>query len=228
MKTIYWLPRILSLAFVLFLSLFSFDVFSAVSGWAVLLALFLHLLPVLVLLALIIIFWKHGLAGAITFFAAAFLYILVAGFYRPLSWYLAISLEAIRRGYYRERNFRSWIITIAKNLAIDYQRARLRDAGIFIAPTDAPEGNDFQMCFIPDSEPDPEERLIGKESGDIFIALMKKLPPNEAEVVFLRIEKELKFLQIAQVLGTPLNTALGRMHYARARMLPAYKALVGV
>lgn len=90
-KIIYWSPRVLSVCFIVFLSLFSFDVFGEYIGWEVLLALLMHLVPSLVLLVLTIIAWKHDLVGAVVYLAAAIGYVLLVGFDRPGSWYLGIS-----------------------------------------------------------------------------------------------------------------------------------------
>jgi hypothetical protein len=91
MKIIYWLPRILSIAFVLFLSLFSLDVFSEYGGWNVVLPLLIHLVPSFVLLGVIIISWKHDLVGAIAFLGFAVFYVFAVGLDRPWSWYAGIS-----------------------------------------------------------------------------------------------------------------------------------------
>jgi hypothetical protein len=90
-KIIHWLPRILSIAFVLFLSLFALDVFGEYTGWELVLALFMHLLPSLVLLAVAIISWKYNLLGAIVFLGFAVFYVWAVGFDRPWSWYAFIS-----------------------------------------------------------------------------------------------------------------------------------------
>lgn len=65
---VYWAPRILSILFILFLAIFSLDVFDANSGfWETLLGLFMHNLPSLVLLVILIISWKHELVGAVVY-----------------------------------------------------------------------------------------------------------------------------------------------------------------
>jgi hypothetical protein len=94
-KIIYWLPRVLGLVFVLFLSLFAFDVFQEYSGGVALLAFFIHLLPAFILLAVVLIAWKHELFGAIAFLGLALAYVLLAGFGRPWSWYAGISGPAV-------------------------------------------------------------------------------------------------------------------------------------
>jgi len=75
-KWIYWIPRILSIIFLLFLAMFSLDIFDACNGFfECALGLFMHNIPVFVLAILLWISWKHELVGAITFFIAGFLYI---------------------------------------------------------------------------------------------------------------------------------------------------------
>ncbi len=94
-KIIYWSPRILSLGFVLFLSLFSLDALSEGSGWQNILGLLVHLLPSFVLLALVIIAWKYDLFGAAAFFAFAIYYVFAVGLDRHWSWYASISAPAV-------------------------------------------------------------------------------------------------------------------------------------
>ncbi|MEK7160665.1 MAG: hypothetical protein AAB724_01410 [Patescibacteria group bacterium] len=106
-QSIYWAPRILSLLFVAFLSIFSFDVFDEYQGWAAILPLCLHLLPSLVLLAVVILAWKYDLIGAVVFLAAAIGYSCWAGFDRPGSWYVLISGPAFLVGILF---FLSWFI----------------------------------------------------------------------------------------------------------------------
>ncbi len=94
MKSIIWVPRILSIGYVLFISLFALDVFSEYSGTEVFLPLFMHLLPSLMLLLVTVIAWKYELVGAVIFLGFALFYVWDVGFTRPLSWYLAIAVPA--------------------------------------------------------------------------------------------------------------------------------------
>ncbi|MFH0831695.1 MAG: hypothetical protein V1886_02405 [archaeon] len=75
-KFVYWTPRILSILFILFLAMFSLDIFDMQLGfWGTILGLFMHNIPVLVLLIILWISWKHELVGAITFILAGLFYI---------------------------------------------------------------------------------------------------------------------------------------------------------
>ena len=77
-KFIYWAPRILSIIFILFLSLFSLDIFEMGLGfWGTLLGLFMHNIPTLILLIVLLISWKHEIVGGIAFILAGLLYIVM-------------------------------------------------------------------------------------------------------------------------------------------------------
>ena len=90
-KILFWTPRVLSLAFVLLLSLFALDVFSAYTGMSVLLPLFMHLLPALGLLIVSIVAWKYEWVGAVVFLGFAALYVWDVGWAKPWSWYATIA-----------------------------------------------------------------------------------------------------------------------------------------
>lgn len=92
---IYWSPRILSLLFVGFLSLFALDVFDGPMTGAMILGFLIHLLPSFALLALTFVAWRYPLVGAIVFIGFAVGYIWLVGFDRSWTWYAAISGPAL-------------------------------------------------------------------------------------------------------------------------------------
>lgn len=89
-KIFYWLPRTLSVGFVLFISLFALDVFSEYTGWGIILPLFMHLIPSFVLLGAVAVAWKYDWVGVLMFLGFAALYMGDVGFGRPWSWYAGI------------------------------------------------------------------------------------------------------------------------------------------
>lgn len=94
---LYWTPRILSIIFILFLALFSLDVFgNGLSFWQTVLALFIHNLPSLVLLIILLISWKYEIVGGIAFILAGILYFLVTLTRQP--WHIALSWSMIISG----------------------------------------------------------------------------------------------------------------------------------
>lgn len=112
-KIIFWFPRVLSITFVLFLSMFALDVFSEYSGWQIILPLFMHLLPSIILLLVIIIAWKYELVGAVVFLLGAILYVWEAGLGRPWTWYAFISGPALIVAIFY---FLSWLQKRKNNL----------------------------------------------------------------------------------------------------------------
>ena len=96
---LFWTPRVLSIAFIAFLSLFALDVFDEHLGfWQTLLALTMHLIPVFVLIAALILAWRWEWIGAALYAATGVLYIIwVVSMGRPVSpstrliWILTIS-----------------------------------------------------------------------------------------------------------------------------------------
>lgn len=75
-KTLFWTPRVAGILFVLFISLFAFDVFEEGLGfWGTLVALFMHLLPSILLALAVYIAWKREWAGAILFIGWAVWYV---------------------------------------------------------------------------------------------------------------------------------------------------------
>ena len=96
-KFIYWTPRIFSIAFLLFMAMFSLDIFdSRYTFWGTVLGLFMHNVPVFILTAVLVISWKHEWVGGIAFILAGLLYIFFALIRTEFHWYVI-----------------SWILTIA-------------------------------------------------------------------------------------------------------------------
>ena len=99
-KFVYWTPRILSVLFICFLALMSLDVFSPeLNFWQITVALFIHNIPAFILLAILLISWKHEIVGGIGFIFGGIFYIAIilktviaTGFkWYYLSWAVQIS-----------------------------------------------------------------------------------------------------------------------------------------
>lgn len=65
---LYWLPRILSILFILFIMMFSLDVFDGKSSFGdILIGLFMHNLPAFGIMVITFFAWRNDLVGAIGF-----------------------------------------------------------------------------------------------------------------------------------------------------------------
>jgi len=75
-KALFWAPRVLSIAFIAFLSLFALDVFDGRLGfWQTVLAFLIHLIPVFVLAAILVLAWRWEWIGAALYAVAGLLYV---------------------------------------------------------------------------------------------------------------------------------------------------------
>lgn len=100
--------------------------------------------------------------------------------------------------------FKAWLFRIATNKANDVWRSRGREKT-------AKEG----LKLIREVEsPATGHHLEGSEQQTKLLNAIQRLPENQRQVLMLRYYGDMKFVDIATMLGCPLNTALGRMHKA--------------
>jgi len=107
--------------------------------------------------------------------------------------------------------FKAWLFRIATNKVNDYWRSRGREIVVM-------EG----LRLVRDTESvDPSARIDMDEQVGQLKQAIEQLPVNQKQVVMMRYYGDMKFVEIAQALGCPLNTALGRMHKAMLRLKQA-------
>jgi RNA polymerase sigma-70 factor (ECF subfamily) len=104
--------------------------------------------------------------------------------------------------------FKAWLFRIATNKAHDHWRSTGRERsakqGLQLAGEEHAEASDH--------------RLEGTEQQEKLRLAIAQLPDAQREVLTLRYYANLKFVEIAQIVGCPLNTALGRMHKAMLKL----------
>ena len=104
--------------------------------------------------------------------------------------------------------FKAWLFRIATNKANDLWRGRGREKT-------AKEG----LKLVTEEEaPEASFRMQGSEQEEKLRRAIDALPENQKQVLLLRYYSGLKFVEIAEMLGCPLNTALGRMHKAMLKL----------
>ncbi len=102
-KLIFWAPRILSILFILFLMLFSLDVFGMEGTlWEKIGGFLIHNIPVIFLGVILAIAWRFEIVGAIFYSLAGLSYMIIlfsSGFEMyKLSWSLLIAGPAFLIG----------------------------------------------------------------------------------------------------------------------------------
>lgn len=86
-RLLFWTPRILCIAFALFLGIFALDVFDGQHGfWETMLGLFMHLLPsTILILVVLFLVWRREWIGTVIFCALGVFYII--SFWGRFPWF---------------------------------------------------------------------------------------------------------------------------------------------
>ncbi len=88
--SLFWAPRILTIAFALFVSAFALDVIGeGYTGWELLLALLIHLIPTAILAVVLTLAWRWEWVGAVLFAGLGTVYLLLNP--RHINWIFTIS-----------------------------------------------------------------------------------------------------------------------------------------
>ncbi len=144
-------------------------------------------------------------------------------------WFQETWVRAIENmNFFRQRHLIGWLFRIAHNLAVDAVRRRKPDCSL-----DAPQPASGEPLAerIPAAMLSPDAVVAGRDLGQHIAAAAARLPVEQREVFWLRMDAGLPFKDIARIQRTSVNTALGRMQYAlaklRADLAPAYRELQG-
>lgn len=91
-KLLYWAPRILSILFIIFLSLFSLDVYKpGMSLSEIATGMFMHNIPTLVMIVVLIMALRIDAFGAIGFIGAGLFYMAFVVMNTTQPWYIAMT-----------------------------------------------------------------------------------------------------------------------------------------
>lgn len=104
--------------------------------------------------------------------------------------------------------FKAWLFRIATNKANDYWRSAGREKA-------AKQG---LKLVTDETAPHAGARLDATEQERKLVEAINQLPENQKQVVMLRYYSGMKFVEISEMIGCPLNTALGRMHKAMIKL----------
>lgn len=122
----------------------------------------------------------------------------------------AKAIVTIQQGRYSESGkFLAWLTRIAHNLIIDYFRQEKQECLVSCDEEERNLQNSLQF-----SEGTIESQIIGHQILSDVRRLVKFLPDDQREVVYMRYYQGLSFKEIADITGVSINTSLGRMRYA--------------
>ncbi|MCZ6817599.1 MAG: sigma-70 family RNA polymerase sigma factor [Planctomycetota bacterium] len=125
--------------------------------------------------------------------------------------------------YKHDGRFEPWIFRIAANLVRDRVR-RVKRSPRRAAPAD-PRGDESSASDMLDDFPTRqrtvEDALVCSEDIAEMNAALATLPEGEREVLMLRHFSQMTFKEIAELMETPLGTALARAHRGLSRLREA-------
>ncbi|OZV69158.1 RNA polymerase sigma factor [Winogradskyella aurantia] len=109
--------------------------------------------------------------------------------------------------------FKTWLITISKNIHIDLIRKQKKTI------RNTSKDNDKNFLEIVDDSPSPEDKIITEQNLAKLLRDIKKLKPHYQEVINLRYFQELSYREISEELKEPMNNV--KIKLLRAKKLLA-------
>ncbi len=116
--------------------------------------------------------------------------------------------------YDPRRPFFTWLYTLALNLI----RNHLRKAAKTIPSSNNSGAGDADGADAPETKPDPSETLFRKQSEAQIQALLLQLPADQREALLLRFFSDLRYGEMADVLGVSQSAAKMRVSRGLERL----------
>jgi RNA polymerase sigma-70 factor (ECF subfamily) len=107
-----------------------------------------------------------------------------------------------------ERAFRAWVFTVARHRAIDRRRQLAR----------RPTSVQLELLTEPPAPDDPVAQVLEEQSTRAALALVAELPPDQAEVVALRVLGGLEVAEVARIVGKRPGTVRVLAHRGLRRL----------
>jgi RNA polymerase sigma factor (sigma-70 family) len=110
--------------------------------------------------------------------------------------------------------FKTWLITISKNIHIDL----LRKKNVSITIETSQEQEE-KVYLVADENPTPEDKIIREQNLEKLLRDIKQLKPKYQEVIQLRYFQELSYKEISDQIKEPMNNV--KVKLLRAKKLLA-------
>jgi RNA polymerase sigma-70 factor (ECF subfamily) len=117
--------------------------------------------------------------------------------------------------YNEDYNFKTWLITISKNIHIDLVRKQKKSI------RNSSKDNNNHYFDIVDNSPTPEDKIITEQNLAKLLCDIKKLKPHYQEVINLRFFQEFSYKEISEELNEPINNV-------KVKLLRAKKLLAAI
>jgi RNA polymerase sigma-70 factor (ECF subfamily) len=110
-------------------------------------------------------------------------------------------------------SFKTWLLRIVSNAALDVGRHRRRDARTPQAPRDDPPDR-----FGPADLPPPDAELDRADLRAKIDAALSRLPQSQRQTFVLHADGGLSYREVADALRISIGTVMSRLFYARQKL----------
>ena len=118
--------------------------------------------------------------------------------------------------YHGGASFKTWLLRIVNNRALDILRRRKVRLAVAIGPDEDGEGREGLAI---EAEGDrPSEPMERQELGDRLARAIDSLPAEQRAVFSLYASGEMTYGQIAEAAGVPIGTVMSRIYHARRKL----------
>ena len=128
--------------------------------------------------------------------------------------FVKVIMKLRDRKYAPTGSFSYWLARVTSNVIMDWYRGQKCEP--FIEPTPDNDLSNLSESSVLDTS--REDELVHAQVLKDARKLMEALPPEQREVVYMRIYQNISFKEIAEITGVSINTSLGRMRYALINM----------
>jgi RNA polymerase sigma-70 factor (ECF subfamily) len=141
----------------------------------------------------------------------------------------ADALDAVQEGFIKalthlhgfqgRSSFKTWLLRVVSNAALDLGRQRSRREA---ASLDATEANEQELTPLL-TWADPAAGLEREELRQLLNQALRTLPEAQRKTFVLHVDGGLNYREVAETLGISIGTVMSRLFYARQK-LRAYLA----
>lgn len=136
----------------------------------------------------------------------------------------ADALDAVQEGFIKalthldsfqgRSSFKTWLLRVVSNAALDLGRQRGRRAMLSLDSLDASDEERFQPLV----EHDPAEGLERADLRELLNEALAALPEAQRRTFVLHAEAELSYREVAEVMRISIGTVMSRLFYARQKL----------
>lgn len=120
-------------------------------------------------------------------------------------------------GFEGRSSFKTWLLRIVSNAALDLGRQRRRRDAMTL---ESSAGVDLQGEPSP-STPPPGQELEHADLRRLLDVALKSLPEAQRRTFVLHVDGGLSYREVADVLGISIGTVMSRLFYARQKLRAA-------